>query len=207
LLEIGFLAMEFSWDHEFGVGQKERNCRNGPNRLPRCCPVHQLWMPTAGNGFPAGKFQSIPIVGLGPWVDSDVPRSVGRTTPDAVYLSQEVDLWRPFDPGACHFRFEFIGSEEGARRVQTVPFEEKSEVVDISGAAENAATALAVLMTPIEVGIEYRFPGGVVGNFVVDENVDHDFEGTPFTVKRCSKWGKNASAGFTGELDRARYGA
>jgi hypothetical protein len=33
---------------------------------------------------------------------------------------------------------------------------------------------------PVEGGIERRFPGRIVGDFVVDENVDHDFGGTPF---------------------------
>jgi hypothetical protein len=63
------------------------------------------------------------------------------------------------------------------------------------------ATALAVLAPPLDAGIEHCFPGHIVGNFVVDKNVDHDFRAFPFTVKRCSKRRKNASAGVTEEWD------
>jgi hypothetical protein len=34
---------------------------------------------------------------------------------------------------------------------------------------------------------------------VVDENVDHDFGGTPFNVQRCAKRRKNARARITGD--------
>jgi len=111
----------------------------------------------------------------------------------------------PLDTRARHFRFELVGSEECARRVQALPFEEKCKVVGLFNAAENAATPLALFLPPIEVRIEHQFPGRVVGDFVVDENVDHDFRGTPFTVKRCSKPGKNASAKAVGEADRCIY--
>ena len=36
------------------------------------------------------------------------------------------------------------------------------------------ATALAVLAAPVEGGIERRFPGRKVGDFVADEKVNHD---------------------------------
>src|ERR1019366_6730537 len=93
---------------------------------------------------------------------------------DAVHLTEEIDMRRAFDARARHFGFEFLGSYEGARLLQTLPFEEKSEVIDASSAAENTATALAVLAPPVEGGIERRFPGRIVGNFVVDEKVNHD---------------------------------
>ena len=107
-------------------------------------------------------------------------RSVGSAAPDAVHFSQEIDSRRAFDTCARHFGLEFLGRYECARLFQTLPFEEKSEVVDVSSAAENTAVALAVLVSPVEGGIEHRFPGRIVGDFVVDENVDHDFGGTPF---------------------------
>ena len=139
---------------------------------------------TSGPEAPSGS-------GVGP------ASSVGGAAPDAVYFGQEFDPGRPFDTGARHLRLEFIRGDERARRVQIIPFEEKSKVVDVSGAAEDAATALAMFVPPIEIGVEHRLPKGIVGHFVVNENVDHDFRGTPFTVKRCSKRAKNARAGVT----------
>ena len=106
--------------------------------------------------------------------------SVGSAAPDAVYLSQEVHPGWPFDARGRHFRFELVRSDEGAGRVETIPFEEKSKVVDVSSAAKNAATALAVFVPPIEVGIENRFPRHIIGDLVMDKNIDHDFLGTPF---------------------------
>src|ERR1035437_3417529 len=105
---------------------------------------------------------------------SEQPQSVGSAAMDAVHLSEEIDMGRTFDARARHFGFEFLGSYEGARLLQTLPFEEKSDVVDASGAAEDMATALAALAPPVEGGIEGHFPGRKVGDFVVDEKVDHD---------------------------------
>src|ERR1039458_1220310 len=96
------------------------------------------------------------------------------------HFSEKADSRRPFDTCIRHSGFKFLGSYEFARLFQTLPFEEKSEVVDVSSAAENTAIALAVFVPPVEGGIERRFPGRIVGDFVVDENVDHDFGGTPF---------------------------
>src|ERR1035437_7036304 len=83
-------------------------------------------------------------------------------------------MGRAFNSGARHFGFEFLRSYERARLFQNLPFEEEGDVVDASGAAENVATVLAVLAPPVEGGIERRFPGRIVGNFVVDEKVNHD---------------------------------
>src|SRR5208337_101058 len=69
------------------------------------------------------------------------------------------------------------------RLFQTLPLEEKSDVVDVSSAAENTATALAVFAPPVEGGIERGFPGRIVGDFVVDQNLDHDVGSTPFILK------------------------
>src|ERR1035437_2920498 len=154
-------------------------------------------MRTAGNRFPAclsgNSTQEVPIR----WrtVVFCPARSVGRATPDAVHLSEEVDSRRAFDTRARHFGFEFVGSCECARLFQTLPFEEKSKVVDVSSAAENTATELAVFVQPVKGGIEHRFPGRIVSDFVVDEIDDHGCGGTPFTVKTLpqtqgnSKWG------------------
>src|ERR1035437_216280 len=113
---------------------------------------------------------------------SEQPQSVGSAAVDAVHLSEEINMGRAFNPGARHFGFEFLGSYEGARLLQTLPFEEKSDVVDASGAAEDMATALAVLAPPVEGGIEGRFPGRIVGDFVVDEKVNHDGENPPLNT-------------------------
>lgn len=107
-------------------------------------------------------------------------RSVGSAAPHAVHLSEEIDSRRAFDACIRHPGLEFLGCYEFARLVQTLPFEEKSEVVDVAGAAEDTVIALAVFAPPVVGGIERRFPGRVVGNFVVNEKVDHDFGGTPF---------------------------
>ena len=122
------------------------------------------------------------VVSLG---DSSVSpaRSVGRAAPDAVYLSDEIDSRLAFDTCTPHFGFEFVGSYECARLLQTLPFEEECKVVDVSSAAENTATALAVFTPKVKGGIERRFPGRIVGNLVLDENVDHDVGGTPFALK------------------------
>ena len=109
--------------------------------------------------------------------------SVGSAAPEAVHLSEEVDSRQAFDTRIRHLGFEFLGNYEGARLFQTLPFEEKCEVVDVSSAAENTATELAVFAAPVKGGIERRFPGRIIGDFVVDENGNHDFGGTPFTVK------------------------
>ena len=93
------------------------------------------------------------------------------------------------------------------RRFQILPFEQKSKAVDISGVAINTATTLAVLAPPVEVGVERRFPSQIIGNFVVDQDMDHDFRAFPFTVKRCSKWEKNASARITEAAGRSEAGA
>jgi hypothetical protein len=107
-------------------------------------------------------------------------RSVGSAAPDALHFSEEVDSRRTFDTCTRHSGLEFLGSYEFTRLFQTLPFKEKSEGVDVASATENTATALAVFVPPVEGGIEQRFPGRIVGDFVVDENVDHDFGGTPF---------------------------
>ena len=122
------------------------------------------------------------VVSLG---DSSISpaRSVGRAAPDAVYLSDEIDSRLAFDTCTPHFGFEFVGSYECARLLQTLPFEEECKVVDVSSAAENTATALAVFTPKVKGGIERRFPGRIVGNLVLDENVDHDVGGTPFALK------------------------
>jgi len=107
--------------------------------------------------------------------------SIGSASPHALDLGQELDLWRAFDSRPRHFGPEFIGCNKGARRLQIFPFEEKGYFIDVSRAAENPATALAVLVPPIEVGIESRFPSHIIRDFVVNKNIDHDFLGTPFT--------------------------
>jgi len=126
-------------------------------------------------------------------------RSVGSAAPDALHLSEEVDSRRTFDTCTRHSGFEFLGSHECARLFQTLPFKEKSEVVDVSSAAENTAVALAVFAPPVVGGIEQRFPGRIVGDFVVDENVDHDFgctpsqrETLPQTPEKCKGWDHRA---------------
>lgn len=113
--------------------------------------------------------------------------SVGGAATDALHLSQKVDLGRPFDSRTRHFGLELIGGSKGSRPFHIFPFEEKRDVVDVSCAAENPAAALSVFVPPIEVGIESRLPGRIIGDFVVDQKVDHDLQGTPFTVKRCYK--------------------
>jgi hypothetical protein len=92
-----------------------------------------------------------------------------------VYFSEEVDLRRALDASARHFGFQFVRRHKGAGRFQALPFEQKSKAVDIASAAINPATALAVFVPPFEVGIERRFPSQKIGNFVVDEDMDHDF--------------------------------
>src|ERR1035437_4153884 len=109
--------------------------------------------------------------------------SVGSAAPDALHFSEEVDSRRTFDTCTRHSGLEFLGSYEFARLFQTLPFKEKSEGVDVASAAENTAIELAVFVPPVEGGIERRFPGRIVGDFVVDENVDHDGGGTPFALK------------------------
>jgi len=118
-------------------------------------------------------------------VDSSVSpaRSVGRAAPDAVYLSEEVDSRLALDTCTRHFGFEFVGGDECARLLQTLPFEEKCKVVGVSSTAENTATALAVFASKVEGGIERRFPSCKVGDLVADEKVDHDVGGTPFALK------------------------
>jgi len=109
-------------------------------------------------------------------VDSSVSpaRSVGRAAPDAMHLSEEVNSRGAFDTRTGHFGFEFVGSYEGARLLQALPFEEKYKVIGVSNAAENTATALAVLSPKVEGGIKRRFPGRIVGDLMVNEKVDHD---------------------------------
>ena len=107
-------------------------------------------------------------------------RSVGSAAPEAVHLSEEVDSRRTFDACTRLSGLEFLGSHECTRLFQTLPLKEKSEVVDVSSAAENTATELAVFAAPVEGGIERRLPGRIIGDFVVDENGNHDFGGTPF---------------------------
>src|ERR1039458_5429080 len=182
----------------WGQARRGGNARTRGICFRSCLPVQPYWMRTAGNRFPAflsgNSTQGVPVS----WrtVVFCPARSVGRATPDAVHLSEEVDSRRVFDTRARHFGFEFVGSYECARLFQTLPFEEKSKVVDVSSAAENTATELAVFVPPVKGGIERRFPGHIVGDFVVDENGNHDFGGTPFTVKRCSKRRRNARAGI-----------
>jgi hypothetical protein len=122
------------------------------------------------------------------------PPSVGSAAPDALHLSQKIDSRRPLDSRARHSGLEFVGCDKGARLFQTLPFKEKIDVVDVSGAAENTTTALAVLAPPVQGGIESRLPGRIVGDFVLDENVDRGVGYPPFTLKRCSKRRKNARA-------------
>ena len=101
-------------------------------------------------------------------------RSVRSAAPDAVHLSEEIDSRRAFDTRARHPGLEFVGGDECTRLFQTFPFEEKYEVVDVFSAVEDTATALAIFAPPVKAGIEYRLPGRVIGDFVMDENVDHD---------------------------------
>ena len=54
------------------------------------------------------------------------------------------------------------------------PFEEQGEVVDVFSAVKDTASALAIFAPPVEAGIERRLPGRIVGDFVMDEKVDHD---------------------------------
>src|SRR5208337_4143668 len=81
---------------------------------------------------------------------------------------------RAFDAGVRHFGFQFLGSYEGPRLFQALPFEENGEVVDVFSAAENTATALAVLAPPVEGGIKCCFPGRIVGDLVMDDKINHD---------------------------------
>src|ERR1700687_5799198 len=101
-------------------------------------------------------------------------RSVRSAASDAVHLSEEIDPWRAFDTRARHPGFEFGGGDECTRLFQTLPFEEKCEVIDVFSAVENTATVLAILAPPVKAGIEYRFPGSIVGDLMMDENVDHN---------------------------------
>src|ERR1039458_5793059 len=105
---------------------------------------------------------------------SQQPQSVGSAAVNAVHFTEEINMGRAFNPGARHLGFEFLRSYERARLFQILPFEEQGDVVDASGAAENVATALAVLAPPVEGGIERRFPNRIVGDFVVDEKVTND---------------------------------
>src|SRR4029077_17418299 len=98
--------------------------------------------------------------------------SVRSATPDAVHLSEEIDSRRAFDARTRHPGFEFVGSDECTRLFQTLPFEEKGEVVDIFGAVKDTATVLAILAPPVKTGIERRLPSRIVGNFMMDENID-----------------------------------
>ena len=101
-------------------------------------------------------------------------RSVRSAAPDAVHLSEEIDSRRAFDTRARHPGFEFVRGDECARLFQTFPFEEQGEVVDVFSAVKDTASALAIFAPPVEAGIERRLPGRIVGDFVMDENVDHD---------------------------------
>src|SRR5271156_877229 len=100
--------------------------------------------------------------------------SVGCAATYAVHLSQKVNLRRAFDSGPRHFGLEFVGGKKGSRPFQILPFEEKRDVINLSCAAENPATALALFLPPTEVGIESRLPRHIVRDLVVDKNVDHD---------------------------------
>lgn len=120
--------------------------------------------------------------GLCRWVVHAPParNSVGSAAPDAVDLGEEIDPRSAFDAGFGHSGFEFVGGDEGPRLFQTLPFAEEVDVVDISRTAENSATAFAVLVPPVQGSIECGLPDGVVGDFVVNEKVDHDLGHTPF---------------------------
>src|ERR1019366_7648617 len=113
---------------------------------------------------------------------SQEAQSVVSASVYAEHFTEEINMGRAFNSGARHFGFEFLRSYERARLFQILPFEEQGDVVDASGAAENVATVLAVLAPPVEGGIERRFPGRIVGNFVVDEKVNHDGENPPLNT-------------------------
>lgn len=158
---------------------------------------HREWILSflsQGRGFA----DATPVLGPADW-NVGFANLIGGTATQGVYLSQEVDSRRAFHSRPGHFGFELFRSDKCSRRFQIFPFKQKCDVIDVSGAAENSTTALAVFMPPIEVGIESRFPSHVIGDFVVDKNVDHDFSGTPFKLKVLLIWEKCKGAGHRAE--------
>jgi hypothetical protein len=101
--------------------------------------------------------------------------SIGRASPDAVYFSQIVHVRLALYPRTGHLDFKFPRTDKRPSRFQTLPFKQKRKVIDVARAAKNSATALPMLVPPTQVGVEHRFPGRVIGNFVVDKNMNHNF--------------------------------
>src|SRR5208282_1553230 len=198
LLELGFFGMKFSLSCEFG-GKPEDN-KIAKTEASTFGPGWVLVAGSTSFGCESPEMDAEPL-GCRSSLNMRAAGSVGSAAPDAVHLSEEVDSRRTFDTRIRHSGFEFLGSYECARLFQTLPLKEKSEVVDVSSAAENTEIALAVFAPPVVGGIEHRFPGRIVGNFVVDEDVDHDFGALLSNVKRCPKCRKNARARITEEWD------
>ena len=94
--------------------------------------------------------------------------SVCGTAPQIVDFRQKINMRSAFYSRLSHSGFKFFGTQECSRLFQTFPFEEQSEVIYISGAVEDPATALAIFVSQINGGIECHFPRGIVGDFVVD---------------------------------------
>src|SRR5664279_3349764 len=153
-------------------------CRRGGTYHKRRCPLPVLF--AGSNSMDANRRKRIPSLPkwrlyrrLCPLVGGQsvsLARSVGGAAPYALHLGQDVDSRWAFDSRACHFGFEFLGSNERARLFQTLPFEEKCNVVYVSCAAEDMAAELAVFVPPVKGGIEHRFPSRIIGHFVVDKN-------------------------------------
>ena len=113
--------------------------------------------------------------------------SVCGTAPQIVDFRQKINARRAFYSRLSHSRFYFFGTQECSRLFQTLPFEEQSDVIYISGAVEDPATSLVIFVPQINGGIERHFPRGIVGDFVVDQNIDHGEVIAPFFLIPCSQ--------------------
>jgi hypothetical protein len=115
-------------------------------------------------------------------------RSVGGAAPDAVHFGEKIDSRLALDARAPAI-FALSSSEAMKARAFSRFSHSKKSVRSLTFPALRKMRQLRspFLCRQSKAESNDRFPGRIIGDFVVDKNVDHDSRVTPFNVTRCSK--------------------